>query len=473
MGRKPIYHKVYQQLRYQILSGERPIGSQMPPERKLAEEMGVSRNTIVRAYNELETEGFIAGRVGSGRYVLPLPPATSLSRIDWQSLQQMDSVLTYPSHMADLLAVSVKRPDTINLAHGTGGKHTVPSSGFLEHLQTASRQLDVFYYTSVQGLPPLREQIVRWMNVENISSAEQILVTSGSQEALYTIARLLAKPGDAVVTEMPTYFGSLQLFQSLGMRIIPIPIDEDGMDVDILDSVLARYRPRFLYTVPTFHNPTGVTLSLARRKQLLALSKKHQIPIVEDDAYRHLHLENEPPPSLLELDTDGHVIYLNTFSKLLLPGLRVGWIAAPRPMISLLTRLKELSITTNTLGQSALASFLQAGALAPHLQHARSLYRTQAEAMESYLQEWTSYGCSYRKPRGGFYYWVSLPEKINARDLMIACQKQGVSITCGDMFLLRETDQRYIRLCYTHEPVEQIEKGMAILTEVLRKELSS
>jgi DNA-binding transcriptional MocR family regulator len=472
MGRRPIYHKVYHQLRYQILSGERPIGSQMPPERKLAEELGVSRNTVVRAYDELEAEGFIAGRMGSGRYVQPLPPASSLSRIDWQGGQPLDSLIDYPSHMADLLSVFVHHPDSFNFAHGEGGKHTVKTSGFAEYLRTTSERLDSYYFTAVQGHPLLREQIVKWMDVEQVSSPEQVLITSGSQEGLYLIARLLARPGDAVVTEMPTYFGSLQLFQSLGMRIIPIPMDAHGMDTHVLESVLARYRPRFLYTVPTFHNPTGATLSLERRKQLLAISEKYQLPIVEDDAYRHLHLEEEPPPPLKQLDDSGRVIYLNTFSKILFPGLRIGWIAATRPIIQMLSRFKELSITTNTLGQVALAEYLRDQRLAPHLAHVRSLYREQAQAMEVHLARLKDLGISYEKPFGGFYYWVSLPEEIHARSFMKACQARGVSITCGDMFLLREAEQRFIRLCYTHEPSSLIEQGMSILSEVLRKELS-
>jgi DNA-binding transcriptional MocR family regulator len=472
MGRKPIYHKVYHQLRYQILSGERPIGSKMPPERKLADELGVSRNTVVRAYDELEAEGFIAGRMGSGRYVEPLPPAASLSHIDWKGVHQLDNLVDYPSHIAELLSVQVDHPGWINFAHGDGGKHTVVTSGFSDYLRSTSERIDSYYFTSVQGHPLLREQIVAWMNLEQISSPEQVMITSGSQEALYFIVRLLARPGDAVVTEMPTYFGSLQLFQSLGMRVIPVPLDADGMHVDVLESILARYRPRFLYTVPTFHNPTGATLSLERRKRLLAISEKYQLPIVEDDAYRHLHLEHEPPPSLKQLDHSGNVIYINTFSKLLFPGLRVGWIAATRPLIRLLTRLKELSITTNTIGQLALADFLRDNRLAAHLDYVRKLYREQSLAMETHLSRLREWGLSYEKPSGGFYYWISLPHELNARSLMIACQKRGVSFACGDMFLLREADQRYIRLCYTHEPAAQIERGMSILSEVIRKELS-
>jgi len=473
MGRKPIYQKVYQHLRYQILSGEWPIGSQIPPERKMAEQLGVSRNTVVKAYAELEDEGFLESRMGSGRYVQALPPATAPRRIDWQGMDQLGQLHPYPSHMADLLSVRIHHPHVINFAHGHGGKHTFVSSGFADYVRQSADQLHSYYLSAVQGDPELREQLVEWLGIEQISSPEQVVITSGSQEALYHITRLLAKPGDVVATEMPTYFGSLQLFESLGLKIIPIPLDRDGMRVDILEGVLARYRPRFLYTVPTFHNPTGYTLSLERRKRLLALSEQYQLPILEDDAYRHLHLDEEPPPPLKSMDESGTVIYINTFSKLLFPGLRVGLVAASRPFIQLLARIKELSITTNSLGQLALAAYMRDQALGPHLTRVRGQYRKQADMMEQHLARLVPLGVRYERPHGGFYYWVSMPDEINTRDLMLACREAGVSFTCGDMFLLREAEQRYIRLCFTHEPVDQIERGMAILAQVLqqRKEL--
>lgn len=469
MGRKPIYNKVYNQLRYQILSGEVPIGSSLPPERKLAEQLGVSRNTVVRAYSELELEGFISSRMGSGRYVEPLPPVSTISRFNWQEAYNQNILTAYPSYIADLLSIGDFSTDAINFAHGDGGKHTLASSRFADYVRNTADQLSSYYFTSVQGEPKLREQLIRWMGLEQISSPDQVVVTSGSQEALYLITRLLAKPGDTILTEMPTYFGSMQLFQSLGMQIIPIPLDSEGMRIDVLEGVLARYKPRFLYTVPTFHNPTGYTLTLERRRRLLALSDKYQLPIIEDDAYRHLHLEQEPPPPLKALDHTGNVIYVNTFSKLLFPGLRIGWVAGSKPLIQLLSRLKELSISTNTLGQLALASFLRDNALFPHLQNARAQYRKQAQTMEHYLHKLSAYGISYDQPQGGFYYWISIPEEINARNLMEACKKRGVLIASGDMFLLREAEQRYIRLCFTHEDAEQIEKGMAVLASILQQ----
>jgi DNA-binding transcriptional MocR family regulator len=467
MGRKPIYTKVYNQLRYQILSGELPIGSSLPPERKLAEQLGVSRNTVVRAYSELEAEGLIAGRMGSGRYVEALSPSASPARFDWDNSYGHESLTASPSHMNELLSVTDRYPDTINFAHGDGGKHTLASSGFADYVKSSAEQQNSYYFTSVQGHPLLRELIVQWMGMEQVSLPEQIVITSGSQEGLYFITTLLARLGDLIVTEMPTYFGSLQLFQSLGMQVIPIPLDQEGMRIDVLEGVLERYRPRFIYTVPTFHNPTGFTMSLARRKHLLELSERYRIPVVEDDAYRHLHVAKEPPPPLKALDQSGNVIYLNTFSKLLFPGLRVGWVAASRPFTRLLTRMKELSISTNTLGQLALASYLRDDALSRHLTHARRLYAEQAEVMEKCLAALKPLGISYEKPAGGFYFWVSLPEEINPRKLMKQCLSRGVSFPCGDMFLLREAEQPYIRLCYTHELPEQIERGMAILAEVL------
>ncbi|MFM1654000.1 PLP-dependent aminotransferase family protein [Brevibacillus sp. B_LB10_24] len=471
MGRKPIYRRVHEQLRYQILSGEWPIGSALPPERKLADQLGVSRNSVVRAYAELEEEGLILCRTGSGRYVQPLQPVSSLTRLDWR--ESLDHHLyPSPSHMAELLSFSGPQ-SKINFAHGDGGRHTLASSGFSEYVCKAAGCIDAYSFLPVDGHPLLREWIVSWMGLDQVSSAEQVVVTSGSQEALYLVASLLAKPGDTVAVEMPTYFGALQLFQSLGLSIIPVPIDREGMRTDVLEGILARYRPRFVYTVPTFHNPTGYTLSLSRRRHLVSLSETHGFPIVEDDAYRHLHLSSPPPVPLKALDQTGSVIYMNTFSKLLFPGQRLGWIAASRQLVRMITRMKELSISTNTLGQMALYDFVRDGCLPPHLERVRTMYDKQAALMERHLASLSALELAYEKPAGGFYFWISLPEGLDVREVLQDCLSQGVSFACGDMFLTREAVQPFIRLCFTHETAGQIDAGMAILASVLHKRKES
>ncbi len=472
MGRKPIYYQVYNRLRYQILSGEWVIGSAVPPERKLAEQLGVSRNTIVRAYEELQADGFIASKMGSGRYVLPLQPVSSLPQLKWQEVATVGSLCTAPSNMAELLAISATNPNAINFAHGDGGKHTWTDSTIHRYIEQAAKLADAYYFAPVSGHQPLREWVVHWMAAESVYSPEQVLITSGSQEALYYITRLLTKPGEAITLEMPTYFGSLQLFQSLGLRIIPIPLDRDGMRIDVLEGVLARYRPKFVYTIPTFHNPTGCTLSLERRKRLVTLSEQYQIPIIEDDAYRHLHLAAEPPPALKSLDQSGIVIYVNTFSKVLFPGLRIGWIAASRPFVQLCTRLKELSISTNTVSQYALAAYLADGALPPHLESVRCHYREQSAAMNRQLAALHPFGVRYEEPAGGFYYWVALPDNMDARALMQSCLNRGVAFASGDMFLLRDAVQPYLRLCFTHETADKIQQGMNVIKEMLLTERS-
>lgn len=454
MGRKTVYQTVYNRLRYQILSGESPIGTPLPPERRLAEEWGVSRNTVVRAYEDLESEGLIFSKMGSGRFVQPLPPVANSS---W--LEVKDQLHPYPSYMAELLS-AFGQGSAINFSLGHGGKQMLTMSEFSEYVRRAADNFDSYHFLPISGHPELREWAVDWMGFDQVSSAEDVLITSGSQEALQLITAVLANPGDTIAVEMPTYFGALQLFQSLGMRIIPIPMDRNGMLVDVLEGVLSRYQPKFLYTVPTFHNPTGTTLSLERRKKLLQLSERLGFPIVEDDAYRHLHFGEPAPPALKSLDQTGQVIYVNTFSKMLFPGLRLGWVAARPSIVQRIARYKELTITNNSLGQNALVYFLKSGSLVPHLKKSQEVYRRQSLLMESFLQRMTKFDLSYDQVTGGFYYWISLPEDLDVRELLLESMQEGVLFATGDMFLARETDQPYIRLSFSFETEERITLGM-------------
>lgn len=446
------------------------MGSSLPSERSLAAEWDVSRNTIVRAFSELEDEGLVFSKIGSGRFVQPLPPVDALTPFCWKD-QLRQEPFAKTSHLTEWSRLYGKE-SMINFAFGEGGKHTLLASDFVQHasVQSILNQAQPHYLMPIEGHVELREWIIALMKMEHVTSPDQVLVTSGSQEALYLTASILAKSGDAVAVEMPTYFGALHVFQTLGLRIIPIPMDGDGMRVDVLEGVLARFRPRFLYTVPTYHNPTGTTLSLERRKQLLQLSERYNLPIVEDDAYRYLQFAEEPPPSLKSLDQNGNVIYINTFSKTLSPALRLGWITASTPFLQQVARRKELMATTNTFAQMMLLVYLQNGDWNSHLANSRDHYRRQAEVMGQHLQRLTSHGISYSEPQGGFYYWVALPEHMQPYEILQASIAQGVLFATGDMFLSRETEQPYIRLCYSHEPTERIEQGMHRFESILKKQ---
>lgn len=467
MTRKPLHTSIEERLRYQILAGEWPSGTRLPAERKLAESWGVSRNTIVNAYSSLEAEGLIESKVGNGRFVMPVPPVNA--SIDWKRELMANRPLYAPSALTALHTIAGERP-VFNLAFGEGGKHTLESADFAKvcDVEQILGNLQSDYMMPIVGHRALRTWIARWVEEAFVVRPDDVMITSGSQEALYLCANILAQPGDSVAVEMPAFFGALQVFQTLGLHTIPIPMDNQGLRVEVLEGILKRTRPRFIYVNPTFQNPTGTVLSLARRERLLHLSERYDIPIIEDDAYRQLYYKEEPPVPLKALDVRGNVIYVNTFSKLLFPGLRLGWVTANRPFMDILTRRKELSVTTNTFAQQALLMYLQTGTFNDHLHRVRSLYLLQAQVMESWLEPLRSCGVTYTPPTGGFYIWVGLPKDINAAEFAKQAIENGVLFANGDLFMTREVSQPYIRLSYSYETAERIDSGMQILASLLR-----
>lgn len=466
MKRKTLHTSIRERLRYQILSGEWPSGTNLPPERKLAEAYGVSRNTVVNAYSDLESEGLIESKVGSGRFVKPVPPDDN--SFDWKR-ELMEHRPRYAPSALTKLHTTAGEKSMFNFAFGEGGKHALKRTDFAKafDVERILGTLQSDYMMPIVGHPELRTWISEW--TEDVFSVrpDDVMITSGSQEALYLCANILTRPGDSVAVEMPTYFGALQVFQTLGLHTIPVPMDHHGLRVEVLEGILKRTRPRFIYVNPTFQNPTGTVLSMQRRERLLYLSEKYDIPIIEDDAYRYLYFEQEPPAPLKTLDLRGNVIYINTFSKLLFPGLRLGWVTANRPFIDILTRRKELSVTTNTFVQQALLMFLETGTFNTHLRRVRTLYSKQAKVMESCLNPLRSRGIVYTPPTGGFYIWVGLPNGINAADIVRTSIEQGVLFANGDLFMTREVSQPYIRLSYSYETEDRIKAGMHIITSLI------
>ncbi len=241
-----------------------------------------------------------------------------------------------------------------------------------------------------------------------------MLILSGSQQGLDLAARALVNPGDTVVVEEPSYFGALQVFRSARARLVGVPIDEAGLRTDILARVLEHVRPTLIYTLPTFQNPSGAVMSLARRRELLTLAARHGVPVLEDDPYSELRYEGTMVPSLKALDGDGLVLHLGTFSKVLFPGLRLGWLVAPRPVVRRLALLKQaMDLHSNTPGQYVLERFIRRSLMNEHLHRLRRAYTQRRNAMEEALRRHTDAGVTWRKPSGGFYFWCR-PKAWNA-----------------------------------------------------------
>lgn len=341
----PLYQQIRDFLRSEIENGTLAPETRLPPTRELAAALGVNRLTVSTAYAELEAEGLIYANVGRGTFVASPPQSaavgigtrTALRAGEWPSWQQ-----AYPrpfqyagkTEIERLLTLAAK-PGVISFAQGTGASDLFPVVQFRQALNEVLRRdkVDALGYGERAGYPPLQLTIARVLASQGLAvSPDEIIITTGSQQALDLVARTLLRPGDPVLVESPTYPGALEVFEAAEARLVAVPMDEEGMRVEIVEELIQYARPRLIYTIPTFHNPTGTSLSSARRRQLVALSARYNIPILEDDFVSDLRYDGPAQPALKTIDTRGNVIYVSTFSKMLMPGLRVGFLVASGPI---------------------------------------------------------------------------------------------------------------------------------------------
>jgi len=529
-SRTPLYLQIRNQLREMILDGTLSEGSRLLPERKMAAALGVNRGTVVNAYRELAADGLVEARVGQGTTVCHPPGSTSCQLVPQpRPLVWGEYFVPRPEGgrnplLRDLMTL-LSRADTISFAAGVPAPELYPLDDFrqaMAHvLSTAGQTL--LQPCPIEGYYPLRQTIARRMARRGATvRAENILIVTGSQQGLDLIGRAFLRAGDEVVVEAPSYLGALQIFSAAGTRLLAVPLDKEGMRLDVLENVLIRYRPKLIYTLPTFQNPSGCTMAPRRRLHLLELARHHRVPIVEDDPYGELYYTGQPPSPLLALDQDGHVIYLSTFSKILFPGLRLGWVAAPRPVIERLSQIKQLAdLHCSTLIQGAVHEFCQRGALDKHLDRVRGLYRQRRDVMMAALRRapgplalgsvrskyraqgpsvpfvpgpkdqglgpedqgqraqdtaLTGHGpagLEWDEPQGGFNLWCRLPPGLKARRLMAEAARQSVALVPGEVFYPDGGGQEEIRLNFSRPAIALIEEGIrrlgVAMTALLKK----
>ncbi len=471
----PAYVQIRNQLRERILHGDLPADAQLPPERTLARSLGVSRTTVVNAYGELKAEGLVKGHVGRGTVVVGGAAWTEAQPIAWpahfSSLGRRVARYAQPSESLFLHLNS--HPTAVSFELGLPDPALLPPERLEQAWEAVLERLgtDAVGACPVQGVSDVREVIAARARQRGVSvEPESVVVVNGSQHGLDLLLRLLAEPGDTVLVEIPTYFGALQCFQSWGVRIIGVPVDEQGMDVGRVELLLARYRPRFIYTVPTYQNPTGATMSLERRERLLALAQRYQAPIVEDDPFGDLYFDEPPPPPIKALDSHGHVLYLGTFSKNLAPGLRVGWLMAPRPVVERATLLNGVAeLHPNTVGQRLVAEFAQRGWLDEQIAQARAVYQARCQAMDAALRRCRLPDLRWTAPDGGLFLWLRLPEQVNAQDLLRETARRGVVFLPGYLMYPTDAPLNVCRLNFSMPDQEAIEQGIATIVAALRQ----
>jgi DNA-binding transcriptional MocR family regulator len=367
----------------------------------------------------------------------------------------------------------------ISFAGGYPDAGSMPVQDLLESARIALERDGkwALQYAFGSGVPELVEQVrVKLARDQGIrADVPNILITNGASEGIGLIFELLVNPGDVVLTEAPWFLGAIAYAQHCGAEMREIPLDEGGLDIARLEQELDRLRAegrraKFLYLVPNFQNPTGVTYTLERRKRIVELAQEHGVPILVDDAYFDLRFEGEKLPPLYTLDDTGLVMYAGTFSKILGAGVRLGWIIADATVIGHLSGLK-LDYGTGAFTSHVAAQFAASGTLVEHIAQLRPLYGHRRDVMLAALAESMPEGVSWSRPAGGFFIWLTLPEHVSGEAVTAEAQKRGVTVSPGTQFHYSGGGEHHLRLAYSFTDDDQTRRGVQILGEIVREQL--
>jgi GntR family transcriptional regulator/MocR family aminotransferase len=471
----PLYQQLFDQIVERARTGAFPGGFRLPPTRTLAAELGTHRNTIVRAYAELELAGFVSSTVGRGTYVKPsiaqptngtqrvsateaTPPPTA-NALPWASLVA-ERAKSEPLERFRRIGRQVARGEFVNLTRMQPSPDLVPDDLFrrcLDHVMK-THGARAMGYAPDEGVPRLRERIAEDLVRQGVPArADDVLITTGSQQALDVIARALVDPGDTILAQEMTYPGALRIFAAAGARVESVPADREG---PILSGYAGngRGRAKGFYVQTNHCNPTGACVGAERRRELVRFSRELGIPLIEDDYAADLELDGgAPPPALRALD--GEVIYVGTFSKKLIPALRVGFLLCPPSLREHLVALKHTTdLGTSTLLQHALAEFLERGYLVPHLGRARATYRARRDALVATLDKHMPKAIQWDVPSRGVTIWLRLPHGLAPEAVFEEARRRGVLVSPGVLYGVDGTSTG-VRLTFCFEDEERLVEG--------------
>ncbi len=462
-----LYLQISEQIKDRICDGRCPAGMRLPTIRQMAADLGVTRLTVQNAYGELQNAGWIEATVGRGTFVgRSIQPRIFAHGLDEQ--------LTPDMIINDILQVN----QVIGLrsfASASPDCRLFPTDEFWETLLSQRPHLAaITSYGSSQGDPLLRNELAQLLHERDIPvEPDDILVIAGVTQGLSMIAQALTQPGDVVMVEEPTYLGLLHTLKVQGVRAVGVPFDSEGPQLEAVERVAVQQRPRYFYTVATFQNPTGRCMSLTRRQDLLVLAKRYGFLLVEDDIYARLAYTDGTPPPLRALDTDGSVVHLGSFSKVLMPGLRLGYLVAPRPLHERLLSLRRgTDLCSPPLLQRTLAGFLHDGGLKRHLRRVLPIYDQRRRALISALQRYLPQSVEWTRPTGGFCCWLTFPRHHACGDLQQAALRQGWAFAPGEVFLAEPDGRHHLRICFGNQSAESISSAIEVLSRLVRERLT-
>lgn len=480
----PMYAQLFDKFRQAIQSSQLLGETKLPPERDLAAMLKVDRSTISRAYLELENAGLVESHVGRGTFVrrtskLAVMPDTGISlpapsSMSWSNKFSRVSQIAY-GIMARQSQATGDNQDLIHFGGALPSEEFYPFAELqriVSDLAKGSRAAELFAYSPSEGHAGLKQEVAKYLQAQQIPVKDQeLLIVSGSQQALDLVTSTLLDPGDLVLVEDPTYFWAICNFTMSQARCLPVAVDQDGLRVDVLESILRRHTPKLLYVMPTYQNPTGNSMSLPRRRQLLDLARRYQLPILEDNFVGDLRYEGQALPSLKALDAAGDtVIQQGTFSKALCPGLRLGWLIAPEVIMSRLRLAKRAAdLSTNTMAQAVMAEYLKQNLYQKHLRVVTEAYRRRRDVLCTSLTKHLKQDLKWSVPQGGMFVWVELPAGYSARELLAYAEREGVAFSPGDMFFANGDRFEFFRLSFIQVDEQQIEEGISRLAKAVRK----
>lgn len=465
----PLYRQIVVYIKDKIRTGQWPLGSKLPPQRDLAVRFGVNRSTLRTALEELTAGGFIESKPGSCSRISNNTWANfSQTPVDWHPY------LHSASYLANLPVIQKINqlefdPHIIRLGTGELSPQLLPTRQLKQIITQAAAKIDSFGYQEPLGLLPLRQEISRHLNTSGIAvSPASILIVSGALQALQLVFFGLLAPGSHILSERPSYLSSIRLFQTRQLHFSELPLDHSGLQLDSLRFQQQKRQHALLYTIPTFHNPTGTLMPLARRIELLQLCQEMRLPILEDNVYADLWFEQKPPPPLKALDAHGNVLYVDSLSKSVGPGLRIGWIVGPEPVIEKLGDLKmQLDYGSSILSQWTAFEWLAQGMHDQHLQELRTKLLLRRNFVLQTLQENFSGMARWQAPDGGFYIWLQLHKPVSMHQLFQLALNEKILLNPGSIY--DTLSNRHLRISYAFADFPDLKKALQQLARILKK----
>lgn len=468
----PVYRQIARKIEEEILSGELAEGFKLPAERRLAAEIGVHRNTVIKAYDMLITEGLVvvSRQKPKGYFVKAAQDMRKFSK----RFFPLEKAFRYEFRKAekkfnDVYWKSEKR-EIISFGGMIMNRQMNPVEG-MEHVVekifdcSAKGSMESFY----DETELLRENICRLLTEQNIyATAKNVQILTETNQIISYLVMLYLREGDCIVAESPMVPDTFSIFYNRGIHVVGIPMEEDGMRMDMLEEAIRQYKPKFIYALPNYHNPTGITMSLKKRQRLLKLANDYNVPVIEED-YQWDFAYEKRLPSLYTLDTNKLVIYIYSFTLIFPYMMKMGYVVGPTDLIDMMGYALSIDETAvSGIGQYFLNEYVRSGQYENHVKVVQREYKAKLDLLCSELDKLAGKGISYKKPKGGLLLWCTLADDINERALCKRAEEKGVLLVPGWVFYGNEKKKSsHIRLCFSNVTDDQIRRGVRLLGEAL------